>query len=59
MNEALGYDHVARIVKQSIAERRPLIDVVIEDGALDESTARHLLDAVDVARGNRDDSSSA
>ncbi|MEO7399036.1 MAG: class II fumarate hydratase [Ilumatobacteraceae bacterium] len=53
LNEALGYDHVARIVKQAVAERRPLIDVVVEDGALQRHTAAALLDAARVARGNR------
>jgi fumarate hydratase, class II len=53
LNERLGYDHVAKIVKKAIAERRPLIDVVVEDGALDRQTAEDLLDAERAARGNR------
>ena len=53
LNERLGYDHVATIVKAAVASRRPLIDVVVEDGALDRETAAALLDPVDVARGNR------
>ena len=53
LNATLGYDHVSRIVKASVAQRRALLDVVIEDGTVDESTARWLLDAQRVARGNR------
>ena len=53
LNGALGYDHVAKIVKRAVAEHRSLIDIVVADGALDEPTARALLDAPSVARGNR------
>jgi len=53
LNDALGYDHVARIVKSAVAQRRPLIDVVLEDGALDRESAARLLDPVRVAKGNR------
>ena len=53
LNGALGYDHVSRIVKRAVAEHRSLVDVVVEDGALDAETAAGLLDASRVARGNR------
>ncbi|MCU1397341.1 MAG: fumarate lyase [Acidimicrobiales bacterium] len=53
LNAELGYDHVAKIVKAAVAQRRPLLDVVVEDGALDADRARQLLDASAVARGNR------
>ncbi len=53
LNDELGYDHVARIVKSAVAQRRPLIDVVVEDGALPRDRAARLLDPVRVARGNR------
>ena len=53
LNAALGYDHVSRIVKIAVAEHRGLLDVVLEDGALDAATAADLLDASRVARGNR------
>ena len=53
LNELLGYDRVAGIVKRAIAQRRTLIDVVVDDGILDAATARELLDADRVARGNR------
>jgi fumarate hydratase, class II len=57
LNAELGYDHVSKIVKRAVAERRPLLDVVLEDGALDAERATELLDPVVVARGNRDTSS--
>ncbi len=53
LNAALGYDRVSKIVKTAVARHRSLLDVVVEDGALDEATARSLLDASRVARGNR------
>ncbi|MCU1387187.1 MAG: fumarate lyase [Ilumatobacteraceae bacterium] len=53
LNAELGYDHVAKIVKAAVAQRRPLLEVVVEDGALDAERARTLLDASAVARGNR------
>ena len=53
LNAALGYDRVSKIVKIAVARHRSLLDVVVEDGALDEATARSLLDAPRVARGNR------
>ena len=56
LNATLGYDHVAKIVKKAVAERRPLIDVVLEDGSLDAAVAHQLLDPARVARGNRDNS---
>jgi len=56
LNATLGYDHVAKMVKKAVAERRPLIDVVLEDGSLDAAVAHQLLDPARVARGNRDNS---
>ena len=53
LNELLGYDHVSKIVKQAVAQRRPLIDVVLEDGNVDPQTAAVALDPVRVAKGNR------
>ncbi|MEO6123233.1 MAG: class II fumarate hydratase [Ilumatobacteraceae bacterium] len=53
LNAALGYDHVAKIVKSAVAQRRPLIDMVVDDGALDREAASEVLDPVAVARGNR------
>ena len=53
LNAALGYDHVSKIVKQAVAERRSLLDVVVADGALDAAQASELLNPETVARGNR------
>ena len=53
LNETLGYDSVAGIVKTAVAQRRSLIDVVREDGRIDPEHASNLLDPVAVARGNR------
>ena len=53
LNNVLGYDRVAALVKRAVAEHRPLIDVVIEDGALDAEQAAELLDSMEVAKGNR------
>lgn len=53
LNLVLGYDRVAALVKQSIAENRALLDVVIADGTLDADQATELLNASDMARGNR------
>lgn len=53
LNSVLGYDRVAALVKRASVERRSLVDVVIEDGALDAEQAIELLDANEVAKGNR------
>ncbi len=53
LNNVLGYDRVAALVKRSISEHRALIDVVIESGALNAEKAAELLDPSEVARGNR------
>ena len=39
LNERLGYDHVSKLVKQAVAGRRSLLDVVAEDGSIDRETA--------------------
>ncbi|HEY4333941.1 MAG TPA: class II fumarate hydratase, partial [Ilumatobacteraceae bacterium] len=53
LNEALGYDRVAAIVKRAGRERRTLLDVVVDEAALPAEDARAALDAVKVADGNR------
>ena len=53
LNDRLGYDMVAKIVKTAVGERRSLIDVVVSEGLLDRATAEELLDPVAVAKGNR------
>jgi fumarate hydratase class II len=51
LNAALGYDEVSKLVKQAIAERRSIIDVVVESGAMDQATATQLVDVDAMARG--------
>ncbi|NQV97559.1 MAG: class II fumarate hydratase [Acidimicrobiaceae bacterium] len=53
LNTELGYDRVSALVKKSLAEHRTLLDIVIEDGALSPERATELLNAAEVARGNR------
>jgi fumarate hydratase class II len=53
LNNVLGYDRVAALVKKAKVERRALLDVVIEDGTIDAAQAIELLDVNDVAKGNR------
>ena len=53
LNAALGYDRVSAIVKAAVAQRRTLLDVVVQDGSLDRAAAAAALDPVAVARGNR------
>jgi fumarate hydratase class II len=53
LNTALGYDRVAAIVKKARTERRTLLDVVVDDGALTAARAAALLNATEAARGNR------
>ncbi len=53
LNDSIGYDRASRIVKAAVAQRRPLIDAVVDDGALDRATAEGLLDPVEMAQGNR------
>ncbi|MHB1130323.1 MAG: aspartate ammonia-lyase, partial [Ilumatobacteraceae bacterium] len=53
LNMVLGYDRVAALVKRAVTEHRALIDVVVEDGALSAAQAAELLDATEVAKGNR------
>lgn len=53
LNSVLGYDRVAALVKRASVERRSLVDVVIEDGAIEAELAIKLLDANEVAKGNR------
>jgi fumarate hydratase class II len=53
LNTALGYDHVAAIVKTAMTEHRALLDVVVDDGTLTPARAAALLNATEAARGNR------
>jgi fumarate hydratase, class II len=52
LNRHLGYDEVARIVKQSLDQHRSIRDVVLEHRHVDEGriTERQLAEALDVER---------
>jgi fumarate hydratase class II len=52
LNAALGYDTVSKLVKQAVAERRSIIDVVVESGAMDRPTAEQLVDVAHMAAGS-------
>jgi len=51
LNAELGYDRVSQLVKQAVAERRSIIDVVVESGALDRETTERLVDVRKMAAG--------
>jgi len=51
LNAALGYDRVSVLVKKAVAERRSIIDVVVESGEIDRDTAERLLDVRAMAGG--------
>ena len=53
LNARLGYDRVAAFVKQAVAQRRSLRDVIIAAGVLDADEVDDLLDVGRIARGNR------
>ena len=40
LNAALGYDRVSKLVKKAVAERRSIIDVVVESGEMDREHRR-------------------
>ena len=44
LNPIIGYAKAADIVHRALDERRSIIDLVIEDGVLDEAEARSVLD---------------
>ena len=44
LNPIIGYARAAEIVHRALDERRSIIDVVIEEGVLDEAEARSVLD---------------
>ena len=52
LNRYLGYDEVASIAKQAVAEERPIRDIVIERGHLRDGriTERQLAEALNVLR---------
>jgi fumarate hydratase class II len=46
LNPIIGYARAADLVHRSLDERRSIIDLVIEEGILDEEEARHTLDPI-------------
>ncbi len=53
LNELLGYDRVSKLVKQAVAQRRSLLDVIRDDDSIDLAAATAVLDPARAARGNR------
>jgi len=51
LNPVIGYEKAAKIAKRAYTERRPVLDVALEDSGLDEKTLRRLLDPADLAKG--------
>ena len=51
LNPVIGYENAAKIAKRAYAERRPVLDVALEDSGLDEKTLRRLLDPAGLAKG--------
>jgi hypothetical protein len=43
---------VSKLVKRAVAERRSIIDVVVESGDMDRSTAERLVDVGRMAAGS-------
>ena len=46
LNPIIGYARAAELVHRSLDERRSIIDLVIEDGILEEEEARRVLDPI-------------
>jgi len=53
LNPIIGYERAAEIVHRAQDERRSIVDLVIEDGVLDEAEARDVLDPLRLARPPR------
>ena len=52
LNLEVGYDRAAEVVKTAHRTGRTVLEVVVEDGLLDEQRARQVLDPVMLARPN-------
>ncbi len=52
LNPIIGYARAAAIVHRSLDERRSIIDIVIEDGILEEDEARRVLDPIHLTHPN-------
>ena len=53
LNPIIGYARAAELVHRAVDERRSIIDVVIEDGVLDEDEARRVLDPLRLDRARQ------
>lgn len=51
LNPVIGYDNAAAIAKKAYRERRPVLDVALEDSGLDAKTLQRLLDPAALTRG--------
>ena len=51
LNRIVGYEAAAKIAKRAYAEKRPVLEVALEDSGLDEKTLRRLLDPAALTRG--------
>jgi len=47
----IGYARAAGLVKRALAERRPLIDVALEEKVLPEADLRRVLDPLPMTKG--------
>ena len=54
LNPIIGYAQAAEIVHRALDERRSIIDLVIEDGVLDEAEARSVLDPLHLTGAQAD-----
>ncbi len=51
LNPIIGYQNGAKVAKQSLAENRPILDIVVESGLISEEEARKALDARKMTEG--------
>lgn len=51
LNPVIGYEKAAAIAKHAYKEKRPVLDVAIEDSGLDATTLKRLLDPAKLTRG--------
>ena len=47
----VGYANAAKLVKRALAERRPLIDIALEENAMPEADLRRVLDPLPMTKG--------
>jgi fumarate hydratase class II len=51
LNPIIGYQNGAAVAKKSLAENRPILDIVVENGYMSEEEARKALDARKMTEG--------